>query len=341
MLNKTLSIYVGIGIVLLIILFFISMSIGAYKLNVNDIIQLIKSPSLSSDTDKYIFYNVRMPRTILGIIMGAGFAISGASVQGMFKNPLATPSILGISSGAALFAAFAIVLGGYIKQYIPTFLHYSLLSIFAFLGAILVMLSVYKISLSRGRTNVALLLLAGVAISALAGAITGFLTFISTEDELRDLAFWGLGSLGGANWTQVIILSFITVVGVFFLIKNGKTLNAMMLGDNNAQHLGINVKLHHKYIIWIASFIVGTSVAFAGSIGFVGLIVPYILRILVKSDFRLILPLSAIYGGVLLLGADIVCRTIAQPKEVPIGIITAFMGTPIFIIILLRMKKTM
>lgn len=339
--NKTLYIYMIIGISVLILLFFISMSIGVYQLNLNDIKNLLLHPSSVSETDYYVFYGVRMPRTLLGIVMGAGFAISGASVQGMFKNPLATPGILGISSGAALFAAITIVLGSYIRPYIPTFLHYSLLSLAAFTGAILVMFSVYSISLKRGRTNIALLLLAGVAISALAGAITGLLTFVSTEEELRDLTFWGLGSLGGANWTKLIILSVITFIGIFFLVRNGKVLNAMMLGDQNAQHLGVNVKVHHKSIIWLASFIVGTSVAFAGSIGFIGLIVPYILRLLVKSDFRLILPLSAVYGAVLLLGSDILSRTIAEPKEVPIGIITAFMGAPIFIIILMRMKKSM
>ncbi len=339
--NKLLYTYAVIGIAILVALFFVSMRIGIYQLDLESIKNLIFNPDSVSDTDYYVFYSVRMPRTLLGIIMGAGFAISGASVQGMFKNPLATPGILGISSGAGLFAAITIVLGSYIRPYIPTFLHYSLLSISAFVGAMLVMISVYRISLKRGRTNIALLLLAGVAISALAGAITGLLTFVSTEEELRDLTFWGLGSLGGANWTKVTILSVITIVGIVFLIRNGKVLNAMMLGDQNAQHLGVNVKVHHKSIIWFASLIVGTSVAFAGSIGFVGLIVPYILRLLVKSDFRIILPLSAIYGAILLLGSDILCRTIAEPREVPIGIITAFMGAPIFIIILMKMKKSM
>ncbi len=339
--NKLLYTYAVIGIAILVALFFVSMRIGIYQLDLESIKNLILNPDNVSDTDYYVFYSVRMPRTLLGIIMGAGFAISGASVQGMFKNPLATPGILGISSGAGLFASIAIVLGSYIRPYIPTFLHYSFLSISAFVGAMLVMMSVYSISLKRGRTNIALLLLAGVAISALAGAITGLLTFISTEEELRDLTFWGLGSLGGANWTKVAILFVITFLGIIFLARNGKVLNAMMLGDQNAQHLGVNVKVHHKSIIWFASLIVGTSVAFAGSIGFVGLIVPYILRLLVKSDFRIILPLSAIYGAILLLGSDILCRTIAEPREVPIGIITAFMGAPIFIIILIKMKKSM
>ncbi len=337
--NNAFYIYLILGIGLLVVLFFISMRIGVYELELKQIQSLIFSSDTVPNTDYYVFYQVRMPRTLLGLVMGAGFAISGASIQGMFKNPLATPGILGISSGAGLFASIMIVLGSYIKAYIPTFLHYSLVSLFAFAGAMLVMIAVYGISLKRGRTNIALLLLSGVAISALAGAITGLLTFISTEEELRNLTFWGLGSLGGANWTKVVILSVITFIGITFLIRNGKVLNAMMLGDQNAQHLGVNVKVHHRSIIWFSSLIVGTSVAFAGSIGFVGLIVPYILRLLVKSDFRVILPLSAVYGAVLLLGSDILCRTIASPKEVPIGIITAFMGAPIFIIILIQVSQ--
>ncbi len=295
----------------------------------------------AGSTDAYIFYQVRLPRTCLGIIMGSGLAISGASLQGMFKNPLATPGIIGITSGSALFAAISIVLGNLIKGFLPQFLHYSLISFSAFFGALLVMFLVYKISLKDGKTRITIMLLAGVAITALAGSIIGFLTFISTDDELRDLIFWNLGSLSAANWNKVIILFCINSVAIYFLSRNGKALNAMMLNEENAQHLGINVKKHHAGIIWLTSIMVGASVAFAGTIGFIGLIVPYILRLAIKSDYRIILPLSALYGGILLLAADIFCRTVLAPSEIPIGIITAFMGAPIFIIILIRFKKLM
>lgn len=302
---------------------------------------MITAQYTAGSTDSYIFYQVRLPRTCLAIIMGSGLAISGASLQGMFKNPLATPGIIGITSGSALFAAISIVLGNLIKGVLPQFLHYSLISFSAFFGALLVMFLVYKISLKDGKTRITIMLLAGVAITALAGSIIGFLTFISTDDELRDLIFWNLGSLSAANWNKVIILFCINSVAVYFLSRNGKALNAMMLNEENAQHLGINVKKHHAGIIWLTSIIVGASVAFAGTIGFIGLIVPYILRLAIKPDYRIILPLSALYGGILLLAADIFCRTVLAPSEIPIGIITAFMGAPIFIIILIRFKKLM
>lgn len=273
--------------------------------------------------------------------MGCGLAISGASLQGMFKNPLATPGIIGITAGSALFAAISIVLGSSIKAFLPEYAHYMLLSVSAFIGALLVMFLVYNISFKDGKTHVVIMLLAGVAISALAEAITGYLTFISDDEQLRDLTFWRLGSLGAANWNKVIILAIVTGISCFFLLKNGKALNAMMLGEENAQHLGINIKRHHSSIIWFSSLIVGTSVAFAGTIGFVGLIVPYILRLLIRSDHRIILPLSALYGSVLLLGADIFSRTAIAPVEIPIGVITATLGAPIFIIILIRFKKSM
>lgn len=342
--NK-LRIYSILGAVALLLLFFVSILSGFYTIELESMGLLLRNIFSSevhpNPTDAYIFYEVRLPRTIMGIVMGCGLAISGASLQGMFKNPLATPSIIGITSGAALFAAISIVLGSSIKAVLPEYFHYMLLSLAAFLGAILVMFLVYNISFKDGKTHVVIMLLAGVAISALAEAITGYLTFISNEEELRDLTFWRLGSLGAANWNKVGILTLITGISCFFLLKNGKALNAMMLGEENAQHLGINIKRHHAAIIWFSSLIVGTSVAFAGTIGFVGLIVPYILRLLIRSDYRVILPLSALYGSVLLLGADIFSRTFMAPVEIPIGVITATMGAPVFIMILIRFKKSL
>lgn len=344
MLNKA-QIYTIIGGLLLLSLAVTSIVSGFYTITLDNLGLLIRSmfdDSIQTDpTDRYIFYQVRLPRTIMGMIMGCGLAISGASLQGMFKNPLATPGIIGITAGSALFAAISIVLGGTIKAFLPEYVHYMLLSISAFIGALLVMFLVYNISFKDGKTHVVIMLLAGVAISALAEAITGYLTFISDDEQLRDLTFWRLGSLGAANWNKVIILAIVTGISCFFLLKNGKALNAMMLGEENAQHLGINIKRHHSSIIWFSSLIVGTSVAFAGTIGFVGLIVPYILRLLIRSDHRIILPLSALYGGVLLLAADIFSRTAIAPVEIPIGVITATLGAPIFIIILIRFKKSM
>lgn len=335
--------YVSIGFFLLVIAFVASTILGVYQLNWNDFLSLFQSLFTNevtvNPTDAYIFFDIRLPRTLLAIIMGSGLAVAGTSLQGMFKNPLATPGIIGITAGSALFAALAIVLGSSIKSFLPDILHYSLISISAFVGALLVMLLVYGISFKNGKTHVVIMLLGGVAIAALAEATTGFLTFISTDDELRDLTFWRLGSLGAANWTKVALLTVITAICFFFLLGNGKALNAMMLGEENAKHLGIDIKKYHRKIIWFSSLMVGASVAFAGTIAFVGLIVPYILRLALGSDYRIILPLSALFGSLLLLSADIISRVALAPVEIPIGIITAFMGAPVFILILLQFKK--
>lgn len=291
--------------------------------------------------DYYVLFNIRLPRIILAILIGSALAISGTCLQGMFKNPLATPGLIGVTAGASLFAAIAIVLGGSIRKLLPEAVHYSLVSIMAFLGAIITMIFVYRMSTNRGKTNVVIMLLAGVAISAMAGAVTGFLTYLTNDEELRDLTFWTLGSLAGTTWTKNIILAIVLFVSCYFLLPKGKALNAMMLGEQDAGHIGFTVERLKKQIIFFTALMVGVCVAFAGTIGFVGIIVPYILRLLFKSNYYFMLPLSAVFGSLLLLSADTFSRTIVAPSEIPIGILTAFLGAPVFIAILIRFKKTL
>lgn len=294
-----------------------------------------------SETDKYVFLDLRLSRIVMAVLIGSALAVSGTCLQGMFKNPLATPDLIGITAGASLFAAIAIVLGAFIKPYLPEALHFSFLSIAAFIGSFLTMSIVYRISTSNGKTNVVMMLLSGVAITALGFAVMGLLIYISKEEQLRDLTFWNLGSLGGASWTKNGILAVVILISYYFLIGKGKTLNAMMLGEKDAMHLGIPVEKTKKQIVLFTAFLVGTSVAFSGTIGFIGLIIPYILRLIFKSNYYIILPLSAVLGSVLLLTADTISRTIVAPSEIPIGILTAFMGAPIFIAILLRQKNSL
>ncbi|RZJ60162.1 MAG: iron ABC transporter permease [Flavobacterium sp.] len=342
--NK-LSIYMTFSVLLLVILAAVSMYMGVYVFEKHSFIELFKGiiadDGSISQGDRFVMMDLRLPRIIMAVLIGSALAVSGTCLQGMFKNPLASPDLIGITSGASLFAALTIVLGSSIKQYIPEFLHFSLLSIMAFVGALLTMVLVYNMSTTNGKTNVIVMLLSGVAITSLGFAITGFLIYISKEEQLRDLTFWNLGSLGGATWTKNAILAFIIAISYFFLINKGKALNAMMLGERDAQHLGIPVERIKKQIIVLTALMVGTSVAFAGTIGFVGLIVPYILRLIFKSNYHIILPMSAVLGSILLLSADTVSRTIAAPSEIPIGILTAFMGAPIFIAILIRSRKSM
>lgn len=303
--------------------------------------QIISGSPDVSLSEKYVIWDVRMARIVMAVLIGSILAVAGTSMQGMFKNPLATPDLIGITAGATMMAAITIVLGSYFRHLLPEFVQFSLLSIAAFVGALLTMLLVYKISTTQGKTNVVIMLLTGVAVTALGFAVTGFLIYLSKDEQLRDLTFWNLGSLGGATWTKNGILLIVMVISYSFLIHKGKALNAMMLGERDAEHLGINVEKIKKQIVVLTALMVGACVAFSGTIGFVGLIVPYILRLLFKSNYQIILPLSAVMGSMLLLVADTFSRTIVAPSEIPIGVLTAFMGAPVFIAILIRYKNSM
>ncbi|MGR3853978.1 MULTISPECIES: FecCD family ABC transporter permease [Chryseobacterium] len=334
-----------ISAVLLAIIAVLSLNTGVYDFGENSpfraLWQLIKGDSGLSLSDKYVIWDVRAARIIMAILVGSMLSVSGTSLQGLFKNPLATGDLIGLTSGATLLAAIAIVLGGHFKEYLPEAVQFSLVGIAAFIGSFLSMMLVYRISTSGGKTNVVMMLLTGVAITAIGFSITGFLIYISKDEQLRDLTFWNLGSLAAATWTKNIILAIVITIAYIILLPKGKALNAMMLGEKDAQHLGINVERLKKQIIITVALMVGTCVAFSGTIGFVGLIVPYILRLLFKSNYVFILPLSAMCGSILLLTADTFSRSIVAPSELPIGILTALMGGPIFIAILVKFKKSL
>ncbi|PZR23909.1 MAG: iron ABC transporter [Flavobacterium psychrophilum] len=342
--NK-LSIYLTGSLLLLAVLAVVSLFTGVYVFEKSSFVEIfsgiINNDGTVSQSDRFVLMDLRLPRIVMGILIGSALAVSGTCLQGMFRNPLASPDLLGITAGASLMAAITIVLGAYIKPYVPEAFHFSLLSIMAFVGALLTMILVYRISTIDGRTNVVIMLLSGVAITALGFSFMGLLIYISKEEELRDLTFWNLGSLAGATWTKNCILAIIILGCYSILLPKGKALNAIMLGEKDAQHLGIRVERLKKQIVILTALLIGTCVAFAGNIGFVGLIVPYILRLIFKSRYNIILPLAAVFGSVLLLSADTISRTIAPPSEIPIGILSAFMGAPIFIIILIKSRKTM
>lgn len=342
--NK-LFLYLSVSILLLIFLAIAALFMGVYDFGGKSPIAVLqgvitKSPEVSL-SEKYVIWDVRLARIIMAIFVGSILAVSGTAMQGMFKNPLATPDLIGITAGATLMAAITIVLGSHFREYIPEFLQYSLLSIAAFIGALLTTLLVYKISTTQGKTNIVIMLLSGVAISALGFAIVGFLIYLSKDEQLRDLTFWNLGSLGGATWGKNGILLVVMILSYSVLIHKGKALNAMMLGEKDAGHLGIHVERIKKQIVVLVALMIGTCVAFSGTIGFVGLIVPYILRLIFKSNYQLVLPLSAVMGSILLLVADTFSRTVVAPSEIPIGVLTAFMGAPVFIVILIRYKNSM
>lgn len=343
--QSKLYFYLTISAILLVIIAVWSLNTGVYDFGGRSAFEVL-GKVIAGDTslslsDKYVIWDVRASRIVMAILIGSMLAVSGTSLQGLFKNPLATGEAIGLTSGATLLAAIAIVLGGHFKQYLPEMVQFSLVGISAFLGALLAMMLVYRISTSGGKTNVVMMLLSGVAITSIGFSITGFLIYISKDDQLRDLTFWNMGSLAAATWTKNIILTVVLIISYIILVPQGKALNAMMLGEKDAQHLGINVERLKKQIVIITSLMVGTCVAFSGTIGFVGLIVPYILRLLFKSNYTFILPLSTICGSILLLIADTFSRSIVAPSELPIGILTSLIGGPIFIAILLKFKKSL
>lgn len=278
---------------------------------------------------------IRMPRTLLGLAVGGVLALSGVAMQGLFRNPLADPGLVGVSSGASLGAAIAIV-GGLALGGLPDSLGPYLLSLCAFLGGLGVTALVYRLGRRNGQTSVAVMLLAGIALTALAGAAVGLFTYLADDATLRTLTFWNLGSLNGASYARLWPLLFVTAGVALWLPRRAKALNALLLGESEASHLGINVESLKRELVFCTALGVGAAVAAAGMIGFVGLVVPHLVRLLAGPDHRVLLPASVLAGACLLLFADLIARLALAPAEMPIGIVTAFIGAPFFLYLLLR-----
>ncbi|WP_293809902.1 iron chelate uptake ABC transporter family permease subunit [uncultured Bosea sp.] len=298
--------------------------------------RLTGDASLLEGRDILVVLNIRLPRVLLGLLVGAGLAVSGALMQGLFRNPLADPGLVGVSSGAGLAAAATIVLGDRFLAGTMMKLPFAALPFGAFCGGLITTLALYLIATRGGRTSVATMLLAGVALGAMAGALTGLLSFVSDDRQLRDLTFWSLGSLGGASWTKLSVVAPIILPLLLTMPLLARGLNGLMLGEAEAYHLGIPVQRIKALAILLVALAVGASVASAGMVGFVGIVVPHLIRLSVGPDHRLLLPLSALGGAMLLVGADIVARLIVVPAELPIGIVTATIGAPFFLWLLLR-----
>lgn len=322
-----------------------SMSLGAVKIPVREIFLILgKKAGLFtqytvSSSFEGVLHIVRIPRVLLGLLVGAALGISGTAIQGIFRNPLAEPSLIGISSGASLMAVLIIVMEISLFAGLSNLLGYYLLAFGAFAGAGLAALLVYQISRTEGKSNVATMLLAGIAINALAGALTGLITFAADDQQLRNITFWMLGSLAGATWETVLsILPFI-LIPLALLPGMGKALNTFALGEVQASQLGLKVNSVKRNIVILATMAVGASVAVSGIIGFVGLLVPHTIRLVIGVDHKHVLPASALLGALILTLADLLCRTLIAPVELPIGVITALLGTPLFLYILIKDKK--
>ena len=292
-----------------------------------------------SPRDLLIVAQIRLPRVVMGLLVGAALAVSGAIMQGIFRNPLADPGLAGVSAGAGLGAALMIVLGGSLALPIAGLFSYAALPAAAFLGGLATTIILYGLSTRFGRTSIATMLLAGIALGALSGAATGVLVYIADDKQLRDLTFWGMGSLGGATWPKITTLAVVLAASFSALPFMARGLNALALGEAAAWHMGVSVERLKRLAIVIVAAMTGASVAVSGGIGFVGIVVPHVLRLAIGPDHRFLLPASALLGGALLVLADSVARTVVTPAELPIGIVTAVAGAPFFLWLLLRRRS--
>jgi len=288
--------------------------------------------------DRIIILDIRLPRAILGFLVGASLAVSGAIMQGLFRNPLADPGLVGVSSGASLGAVVMIVLGGSVAAPATALLGIYALPLAAFAGGLLTTLILYRIATRSGQTSVATMLLAGIALGALTMAFTGILISKADDKQLRDLTFWGMGSLAGATWTKIAAGGPVMALALAAIPFLSRRLNAMTLGEAAAFHMGVSVQRLKTVAIVTVAAATGASVAVSGGIGFVGIVVPHILRMAIGPDHRYLLPAAALLGGSLLIFADLLARTVVAPAELPIGIITAAVGGPFFLWILLRQR---
>ena len=278
--------------------------------------------------------SIRLPRTLLGAMSGAALAVSGAALQGLFRNPLADPALIGVSTGAALAAVVAIVLGAGIST-LPAF-HALVLPVAAFAGGLLATWLVYRIASFEGRTDVATMLLAGIGLNAMAAAGIGLLVFAGTEQQLREVSFWLLGSLGGITRAKILGAAPLILGAVVVLPLLARHLNALLLGEREALHLGFRVERTKRLVVVLAALATGVSVSLTGVIGFIGLVVPHLVRVMIGPDHRTLLPAVIILGASLMLIADLVARTIVLPAELPIGILTSCVGGPLFLWLLVR-----
>jgi iron complex transport system permease protein len=328
----------------MIVVAFISILIGAYNISAISIISILLDSVLPVDNFKAYFaphegnilLSIRLPRVTSAIIVGGALGISGAVLQSLFRNPLAEPGLIGVSSGAALSAVAVIV---FLSSQVILF-HVNItpyiLPIAAFLGGLAATVIVYMISRKARGDIAATMLLIGVALNAVAMAGIGVLQFLSDDTQLRLLTFWMMGGLGSISWQSLIPVSILIAVGMIGLVRLAVPLNAYLLGANEARHLGIDIKAMTKKAVLFSALIVGSSVSVAGIIGFIGLIVPHLVRQISGPDNRTVIIGSALMGAILLLIADLCARTIIAPTELPVGLVTSAIGGPFFLWQLMR-----
>lgn len=282
----------------------------------------------------YVLWNIRLPRALFAVLVGASMGMAGALTQGLFRNPLADPGLLGVSAGAACAAALTIVVFSGLSLPIPVSWRIWLLPAAAFGGALGVCLTLDRIARWITPGSIAGLLLTGVALNALAAAVIGLCTYLATDEQLRSLSFWTLGSLAGGNWVLVALLASLLVLAWRRVRQLVRAMNALALGESAAAHVGVDVRHLRSHVIVLVAVLAGFAVAWCGMIGFIGLIAPHLVRAWIGADQRQVVPMAMLMGGLLLLIADTLARTVAIPAEIPVGIFTALLGSPFFLLLL-------
>lgn len=303
----------------------LSLTLGSVKIQTLEVIEVLLGRGNTKES--IIILKIRMPRIVLGVFVGASLALAGSTLQGLFKNPMADPYIIGVSAGASLGSVLAIYFG------------FSNISIFAFLGALLSVFIVYNVARVRGSMSVTHLLLSGIAVGSFFSASSMFFMYLSGE-KLSRAFFWLLGSLSTATWGEVFVILPYFFISFFVIFIFARDLNVMLFGEEEALSLGIKTDALKKILLVFATLVTASAVAVSGLIGFVGLVVPHITRLLVGPDHRILIPSCVISGGILLVLADSVARTVASPQDIPVGIITALFGAPFFCYLLFKRKKT-
>lgn len=320
-------------VLLLLCCVLVGLSCGAVSLPLSDVLRALL-PGSGDTRDALIVTTIRMPRVLLALCIGAVLAITGTVMQGLFRNPLADPSLIGVTAGATLGASVMIVFAGSVVGAAAGVLGLSLVSFGAFLGGLLAVLMVYRLATSATGTSVATMLLAGIAITALAGALGSVLEFQGNNELLRRISVWQMGGLAGANGSRLILAALVLLLVCITLPRYASALDAFLLGQSEARYLGIDVDGMTRRLIVVVAVAVGTSVALAGSIAFVGLVVPHMMRMLIGPAHRALLPASALAGAILLVLADVLSRVVLAPSELPVGVVTALIGVPFFVVLL-------
>jgi iron complex transport system permease protein len=329
-------------LLLLLFSFVLAVSMGPALIDFSalfDSLTSLWSGADEADFSLTIINNISIPRAMLAVLIGFALAISGASLQGICRNPLADPGLLGISSGAAAAAVTGIVFMTHWT--VPDAIRPYLLPLLAFGGAALTAFMINRMAQVNGQVQIVTLLLAGIALNALFAAIIGMMSYLADDQSLRLITYWLMGSLGAATWHNIMIITPILVLAIWGIHRRRHELNLLLLGEANAKYMGVQVERIKQELLWLNALAIGVAVSVSGIIGFVGLVVPHILRITLGSDYRHLLLHAMLLGGSVMLLADLLSRMVAAPAEVPIGVITSILGAPVFIALLLKQKKKM